>query len=264
LGSWRLGSLLLPNFKRLAHPLPTRARSSNDIKLVVDRQLLRKMLPETLCQPQRQSLSTSETGFNKHRDHPAGFQPAFCCRRFPHTDQQQQPQREMHAPAAQVCVCGAFQGSSHTSTFCRSQWVATVSPAAGLHHRRTRHAPLHLSYCMEQHPAKNISVCGHESAAGAGRHVWGLLGGACEARTRSRQGKNTIKSGKMAERHSMLLCRPVGVTMASLTSSSFTQALSSAKLVSIVSRPHSRRLMLFLSPYGVINATCGSTISLRD
>ena len=38
-------------------------------------------------------------------------------------------------------------------------------------------------------------------------------------------------------------------------------ALSSAKLVSIVSRPHSRRLMLFLSPYGVINATCGSTIT---
>ena len=65
LGSWRLGSLLLPNFRRLAHPLPTRARSSNDIKLVVDRQLLRKMLPETLCQPQRPSLSTSETGFKQ-------------------------------------------------------------------------------------------------------------------------------------------------------------------------------------------------------
>jgi len=41
--------------------LPTRARSSSDIKLVVDRQLLRKMLPETLCPPQRLSLSTSET-----------------------------------------------------------------------------------------------------------------------------------------------------------------------------------------------------------
>jgi hypothetical protein len=49
-----------------------------------------------------------------------------------------------------------------------------------------------------------------------------LLCGACEALTRSRQGKITIKSGKMAERHSMLLCRPVGVTVASLTSSSFT------------------------------------------
>ena len=44
-----------------------------------------------------------------------------------------------------------------------------------------------------------------------------LLGGACEALTRSRQGKITIKSGKMAERHSMLLCRPgVAVTVASL------------------------------------------------
>ena len=49
-----------------------------------------------------------------------------------------------------------------------------------------------------------------------------VVGGACEALTRSRQGKITIKSGKMAERHSMLLCRPVGVTVASLTSSSFT------------------------------------------
>ena len=49
-----------------------------------------------------------------------------------------------------------------------------------------------------------------------------LLGGACEALTKLGIWKITIKSGKMAERHSMLLCRPVGVTVASLTSSSFT------------------------------------------
>jgi hypothetical protein len=45
-----------------------------------------------------------------------------------------------------------------------------------------------------------------------------VVGGACEALTKSRQGKITIKSGKMAERLCMLLCRPVGMTVTPLTS----------------------------------------------